>query len=118
MIDLTQLFIALLGLLCTLITYRVIPYIKSRTTAQQQAQIKQWVGIAVSAAEQLFSGSGLGNKKKAYVLKFLQDKGFTVDEAALNVLIESAVWQLKHAVSTPALPAHTETDIAEVASYE
>ena len=75
-----------------------IPYIKSRTTAQQQAEINAWVKIAVTAAEQIYRGSGRGEEKKAYVLNWLAEHGITLDEERIDALIEAAVYELNHGV--------------------
>jgi len=56
------------------------------------------VKIAVSAAEQIYNGSGRGPEKKAYVLEWLKQRGITVDEAKLDAMIESAVYELKSGV--------------------
>lgn len=91
MFDITPIFEAIIALAAAIITSILIPYIKSRTTAEQQENINAWVQIAVTAAEQIFNGSGRGAEKKEYVIGFLADKGFKLDEASVNVLIESAV---------------------------
>lgn len=93
--NITPVLEALLALAAAVITVFVVPYIKSRTTAEQQANINKWTQTAVAAAEQIFSGTGMGEKKKAYVLEFLKQKGITVDEAALDAMIEAAVYALK-----------------------
>lgn len=48
--DITTIIEAAAALVAAVITAVVIPYIKSRTTAQQQAEINAWVKIAVTAA--------------------------------------------------------------------
>ena len=68
--------------------------IKSKTTAEQQKEINAWVKIAVSAAEQIYTGSGRGEEKKEYVINWLREHGITVDEAKLDALIEAAVYEL------------------------
>lgn len=50
--------------------------------------------IAVTAAEQIYTGSGRGEEKKAYVLNWLQEHGITVDAEKLDALIEAAVYDL------------------------
>lgn len=92
--DITTIIEAAAALVAAVITAVVIPYIKSRTTAQQQAEINAWVKIAVTAAEQIYRGSGRGEEKKAYVLNWLREHGITVDEAKLDALIEAAVYEL------------------------
>ena len=89
--DLTPIINAILALVAVLITYYLIPWIKAKTTAEQQKEINAWVRIAVQAAEQLFVGVGRGAEKKAYVMEFIESKGFKIDTAELDKLIESAV---------------------------
>lgn len=93
--DITIIIETVFALIAAIVTAIVIPYIKSRTTAQQQAQINAWVRIAVSAAEQIYVGSGRGEEKKAYVISWLREHGVTVDESKLDAMIEAAVYDLK-----------------------
>ena len=96
--NITPILQAVAALLAAIVTAVIVPYIKSKTTASQQAQINTWVQIAVSAAEQIYSGPGKGKDKKAYVLKWLHDRGVMVDEAQLDALIEAAVFELKSGI--------------------
>ena len=59
MIDLTGIVQAILALLAALVTYKLIPWIKARTTESQQAVLMATVRTLVYAAEQLF-GAGKG----------------------------------------------------------
>lgn len=93
--DITIIIEAVFALIAAVITAIVIPYIKSRTTAQQQEQINAWVKIAVTAAEQIYVGSGRGEEKKVYVINWLREHGITVDESKLDAMIEAAVYDLK-----------------------
>lgn len=93
--DITTIIEAVFALVAAVITAIVIPYIKSRTTAQQQEEINAWVKIAVAAAEQIYTGSGRGEEKKAYVLNWLAEHGVTLDEERINALVEAAVYELK-----------------------
>lgn len=77
------------------ITYLIVPFIKSKTTIEQQKNIEFWVEIAVNAAEQIF-GSGLGEKKKQYVIDFLNSKGINITEKELDILIEAAVFEMNN----------------------
>lgn len=94
MYDITPIIEAVAALIAALITAFLVPYIKSKTTAEQQKEINAWVKIAVSAAEQIYTGSGRGEEKKAYVINWLREHGITVDEAKLDALIEAAVYEL------------------------
>ena len=98
MIDLTPVFNAIIALAAALATAFLIPWIRSKTTAEQRDELLIWVDIAVAAAEQIFAGSGRGEEKKAYVLKFLEERGFKVDFESLDMLIEAAVKKMKEEV--------------------
>ena len=56
--NITPIIETVFALIAAVITAIVIPYIRSKTTAQQQTEINAWVRIAVSAAEQIYVGSG------------------------------------------------------------
>ena len=95
MFDITDIILAALALVSVIISTVVVPYVKSKTSAQQQAEINSWVKIAVSAAEQIYVGSGRGAEKKQYVLDWLHQRNITVDETKLDAMIESAVYARK-----------------------
>ena len=82
-IDLTPIFQAIIALLAALVTYKLIPWIKSKTTAQQQANLQATVRVLVFAAEQLY-GAGAGHEKLEYVKQELERRGFTVDPSAIE----------------------------------
>ena len=84
------------ALRAAVITAIVIPYIKTKTTTDQQRQINTWVQIAVSAAEQIYNGPGRGEDKKKYVVEWLRQHGVTVDADKLDAMIEAAVYDLKN----------------------
>lgn len=87
-INLTPIFQALIALLAALITYKLIPWIKSKTTAQQQENLRALIRVLVYAAEQMF-GAGHGPDKLDYVLEKLDEMGYKVDRSE----IEAAVYQ-------------------------
>ena len=86
MIDLTPIFEAILALLATLVTYKLIPWIKARTTAEQQSLLAATVRTLVYAAEQLY-GAGKGDAKLAYVQDELESRGLKVDAAAIEAMV-------------------------------
>lgn len=94
MTDLTPIVNAVIALIAAIITTFLIPWIKGKIDAAKLAQIVEWVGIAVRAAEQIYNESGMGEKKKQYVLDFLASKGFTLDPDSINAMIEAAVKEL------------------------
>lgn len=94
MINITPLCEAIITLAIMVITTFVVPYLKNKMGDQKYNKMKDWIKIGVQAAEMIFTESGLGQKKKEYVLKFLEQKGYTIDESIDN-LVESAVLELK-----------------------
>ena len=92
--NITVIINAVIALIAAIVSTFLIPWIKSKTTAQQREELVAWVKIAVSAAEQIYKGSGRGADKKQYVLDFLAKNGFTVDTDSVNAAIEAAVKQL------------------------
>lgn len=86
MIDLTPIINAVIALIAAIIAYKLIPWIKARTTNEQQAMLRAAVKTFVFAAEQLY-GAGKGSEKLNFVTLKLREQGFTVDP----VEIEAAV---------------------------
>ena len=94
MIDITPIVNAVIALIAAIITVFLIPWIKSKVEAEKLSKIMRWVRIAVDAAEQIYKESGMGEKKKQYVLDFLEGKGFTIDPNSIDAMIEAAVLSL------------------------
>ena len=90
MIDLTPIFQAIIMLLAAIVTYRLIPWIKSKTNGQQQANLAAAAKIAVYAAEQLF-GSGNGEEKLDYARSVLQAAGYDFAPEVIRAALEDAV---------------------------
>ena len=95
MIDLTDVIYAAIVLVMAIITTFVIPYIKTKTTQAQFDNIKTLVKVAVQAAEMIYVETGMGASKKAYVVEYLNSKGYNLDTDTINNLIEAAVLELK-----------------------
>lgn len=98
--DVTKIIEAIITLLVALITAFVIPYIKSKLSANKLTEILEWVKIAVQAAEMIYNESGMGKEKKKFVEAFLTEHNIKVDIEQLDALIESAVLELKKELET------------------
>lgn len=99
MFDLTPVLGAVIALLVAVVVYVAVPYYKAKTTAEQREDIAFWAKLAVEAAEKIFKETGMGKEKKAYVIKFLEEHGISLDQAKLDVVIESAVLQMQNALA-------------------
>lgn len=95
-IDITPLFQAILALLASLITARLIPWVKGKTTAQQQAALQGAIDVLVYAAEQLYQTQRITDRLQ-YVQQQLSGRGYTVDIAQ----IEAAVKRMKEEYKGP-----------------
>ena len=89
-----RIVLGVISILGAIITYMVVPYLKSKTSKEQRETIMFWVSVAVSAAEQIFNERGMGAEKKKFVVEFLVEQGIKVNLDELDVLIESAVKEL------------------------
>lgn len=85
-IDLTPILQAVITIVAALVTYKLIPWIKARTSNEQQAYIKATIKTLVFAAEQIY-GAGNGKEKHAYVVAALKERGFTIDPAAIEAAV-------------------------------
>ena len=85
-IDLTPIIQAIIALLAAIITYKLVPWIKAKTTNEQQVMLEAAVRTLVFAAEQIY-GAGNGREKMLYVIEKLKENGFTasVDDIEATV---------------------------------
>lgn len=92
-IDLTPIFQAVIALLAALVTYKLIPWIKTKTTKGQQDNLAAAARIAVYAAEQIY-GANHGDEKLEYARQALLAAGYDANTETLRAAIESAVYTL------------------------
>lgn len=93
-----KIILSLIPVLGAIVTYFVIPFLKEKIGAEKLAQYKEWVSLAVKAAEMLWTESGMGSDKKQFVVDYLNrmfnEKKVIITEEQLNILIEAAVLEL------------------------
>ena len=102
MMELVQMIIGLvITVIVALVSRYVIPQIKEKIGAEKFNKIVGYVSYAVNAAEQIYSGTGLGEQKKEFVLNFINEQlnklNYSITEEELNILIESAVKSMNDA---------------------
>ena len=104
-INLTQILLAIIDLIAVIITYRLIPWIKARTTNEQQAYIRALVKAGVYAAEQIYKADGMGEKKMQFVREYLRGQGFDINtteiEAAVSQYINTPNAKFPVEIETP-----------------
>ena len=94
-----QIILAVIPVLCTILTVYIIPLIKEKIGNENLAKYEYWVNIAVKAAELIWVETGHGEDKKQYVIDFMNNmfnsKKIIITEEQINLLIESAVKNMK-----------------------
>ena len=85
-INLTPIFQSIIGLMAALITYKLIPWIRAKTTNEQRIRLDAAIRAAAFAAEQIF-GSGHGADKMDYALRWLREQGFDVDSREVEAVV-------------------------------
>lgn len=108
-VDLTPIVEALIALATLLITTFLIPWIKTKLSAEKFAEVEKWTRIAVNAAEMIYKESGMGEAKKTYVINYLKTKGYTLDLDTVETLIEAAVLEMKLKAPAVIVPVEIPT---------
>lgn len=93
-IDITQIVVAVIGLMSVIITSVVVPLIRSKLTNSQWESIKNYALAGVQAAEILFNAQGKGEEKLEWVSKYIEaqckERGIEIDTDTVRVAIENA----------------------------
>lgn len=98
MIDLTPIINAFILIVAALVSVYLIPWIKSKKTAQEVANLEKWADIAVAAAQQLYYQLD-GETRLAHALGVLKEAGFDVDTIEVRNAVEAAVLRLHNALN-------------------
>lgn len=109
--------IQVVGALCMLfITYKLVPYLKSKTDQNTANLIAQGALIAAEAVEKLTAVMGWNSDEKRsnaikFATKWLSQRGITVSEDELSTVIESAVLKIDQGFNTTIEQIQCEDDI-------
>lgn len=116
--DITQILLGAILILCGVFTLIAWPYIKTHVSAQQLETLYGIAQTVVYAAEKIF-GAKMGKDKLAYALSLAQQelnkKGIKFDEDVIRAAIEAQVQKLgfdKVAAETPAVAVTVPTQEA------
>lgn len=97
MIDLTPIINVLILVVATLVSVYLVPWIKSKKTAEQTKDLMAWARIAVAAAQQLYYQLD-GEARLDHALSVMNEAGFDVDTIEVRNAIEAAVLELHNAL--------------------
>lgn len=82
-INLNPIINALIKLICALVAYRLVPWLKANTTEKQQTILQTAIATAVYAAEQLYKTGEIQNRLD-YAMGWLKQRGYSVDRAQVE----------------------------------
>ena len=93
-IDITQIVVAVIGLLSVIVTSVVVPLIKSKLTNSQWESISNYEVACVQAAEIIFNAQGKGAEKFAWAKDYIEQQcaahGIKIDTDTVQIAIENA----------------------------
>lgn len=97
-IDITPILEVVIGLIVTIITSFLIPWIKAKATQEQLWILQDIAKIGVNAAEVLYKGSGKGAEKLAYVTTYIKEfclsHNISFDDKSIRQAIENSWKQM------------------------
>jgi len=112
--DIVQAILAVLG---AILTYFLIPWLKTKTGESKWNTISATAQTAIRAAEQLFT-TGQGDQKKQYVIDYLTSKGITLDDAIVEGLVQSLFGKSDDTQQTTAAAQDQEVTYSEFSEVE
>ena len=93
-----KVILTIIPVLGAIITYFIVPFLKSKIGNEKFTQYKEWAVLGVKAAEMIWRETGHGADKKEYVVNFLNElfnkNEVVITEEQIEVLIEAAVQEL------------------------
>ncbi len=93
-IDMTQIVVALIGLIGCVVTSVIVPLLKLKLTQTQWDTLMNYAIAGVQAAEIIFSAQGQGTQKfewaKNYIETQCKKKKIKLDASTIQIAIENA----------------------------
>lgn len=94
MIDVTDIIVAVIGVIGAILTGIVFPLIKAKITNEQWQMIVNYAYAGVQAAEIIFNAQGQGEAKFEWVADYIEQQcaahGIKIDVDTIKVVIENA----------------------------
>ena len=94
MIDVTDIIVAVIGVIGAILTGIVFPLIKAKVTNEQWQMIVNYAYAGVQAAEIIFNAQGQGEAKFEWVADYIEQRcaehGIKIDVDTIKVVIENA----------------------------
>lgn len=81
------------AVIVVLVSTYLIPFLKTKLEKEGRENLIKLIETFVSAAEQVYNGVKMGEKKKEYVVDALVKEGIVVTES-VDAMIEAAVYSL------------------------
>lgn len=97
MIDLTPIINVLILVVATLVSMYLIPWIKSKKTAEETKDLMAWARIAAKSAQQLYYQLD-GEARLTHALLVMREAGYDVDTIEVRNALEAAVLEIHNAL--------------------
>lgn len=95
LIDITPIIEIVITLLGAIITFMIIPWIKSKLDSNQWNNLNEYAAVFVKCAEMIFKGTNLGKDKKKWVIEKLtaiaEEHNLKFSAEAIEAALENAV---------------------------
>jgi len=95
-----QITMSIITILGVIITSVIVPFIKSKISADELDKLTYYISVAVRCAEQIYTPSQW-REKKTYVMDYIRaiidsKLSITLTDEQLNTIVEGIVNEVKH----------------------
>lgn len=94
-----ELAVAVIAVVAAIISAYVVPFIRSKTSAEDRQQAAFVARTVVDAVEQMSAAGLLDVPKSAYAMEWIEEllneQGIKVSQSTINSLVEAAVKEMK-----------------------
>lgn len=103
MLDFTPLLQAVITLVAAAISVFLVPWLREKFGHEKLAKAKDWVEIAVLAAEKLY-GAGNGDAKLEYAENFLAEHKIKLDFDTLKAMVDAEIKKMEQSEKKAEVP--------------
>ncbi len=103
MLDFTPLLQAVITLVAAAISVFLVPWLREKFGHEKLAKAKDWVEIAVLAAEKLY-GAGNGDAKLEYAENFLVEHKIKLDFDTLKAMVDAEIKKMEQSEKKAEVP--------------
>lgn len=95
--NITQIVLAIITILGTVLTAIMVPWIRSKKTKEELEEIFKWADIFVHFAEELYKATPKAGKEKHELVKEKLKELFGLDDEQCDIIIKALVNKMNNA---------------------